>query len=335
MRRIFVALFMFLFIGSVCAFERDINGSTGWSAINLNVRSGPSTSYKVIDKLSPGDSFMIISVHGGFFKISYDGKTGYVSHNYCFINLPDVLPSIKYNITNASGSIYKSSGYSINGVTGEKLYSTSLVYNERLGREEYIVPSLYSTALKIAKAEESALKDGYSLMIYDSYRPFNVSKYVANKFNSLYYSNSTVRKNVDYSYGAKTGRRYYWPKTYFISQVRYGSKISTHNVGAAIDVTLYDLEKDEEVVMPSAMHELSTASIKYYSIYASHNSSGYSGGMLNSPMARRLDRYMKDAGMGTLASEWWHFQDNTGYKRLRKATGYKGCNFQVSGIVSK
>lgn len=35
------------------------------------------------------------------------------------INLPDVEPSIVYNITNAESSIYKSSGIEISNVTGK------------------------------------------------------------------------------------------------------------------------------------------------------------------------------------------------------------------------
>ena len=48
--------------------------------------------------------------------------------------------------------------------------------------------------------------------------------------------------------------------------------------------------------------------------------------------AKRLDRYMTNAGMTTLASEWWHFQEQDGYIRIANATNWKGCNFQVEGI---
>lgn len=95
------------------------------------------------------------------------------------------------------------------------------------------------------------------------------------------------------------------------------------------------MNSNGEVSMPTAMHELSTAAIKYYSSNAPKNSSGYSKEVLNNYYARLLDGYMTRVGMKTLASEWWHFQDNVGYNRLASATGWNGCYFQVTDIVSK
>lgn len=140
----------------------------------------------------------------------------------------------------------------------------------------------------------------------------------------LYAQNSLVRNNIDYSYGA-SGKRYSWGKGWFLAQ-----GLSSHNTGAAIDVTLCDNATKEECNMPTNMHELSTKAIKYFCSYYPKTSDYYSKEMTKD--AERLDRYMTNAGMTTLASEWWHFQEQDGYIRIANATNLKGCNFQVEGI---
>ncbi|MGL5749713.1 MAG: SH3 domain-containing protein, partial [Paraclostridium sp.] len=48
----------------------------------LNMRSGASTSYRVILKLNKGDIVEVISESNGWSKIKYDGRIGYVSSEY-------------------------------------------------------------------------------------------------------------------------------------------------------------------------------------------------------------------------------------------------------------
>ena len=319
-------------------FEKSLFGSTGWAAIDLPLKESANGGSNTITTVSEGEPFLILGQNGNYWEIKYNDYHGYIEHAYCMINLPDVVPSIKYNITNSYSAVYKSSGYDIEGATGETLYGTNCsnnlcqeigtngkVMNNKIGRSEHIVPSLYSASLKIAQAETLALNDGYSLMIYDSYRPRSVSNYVAQKLNILYNNNSTVRNNIDISTGA-SGTNYNWGQAWFLAQ-----GMSSHNVGSAIDVTLY---KNGEVIMPTAMHELSTAAIKYYSTDAPRDSSGYSTGMLNNEDARKLDGYMTSVNMGTLASEWWHFQDNDGLDRMKAATNNYGMDFQTTSIIS-
>ena len=82
------------------------------------------------------------------------------------------------------------------------------------------------------------------------------------------------------------------------------------------------------------MHELSVKAIKYYSPKATKNSKGYSNGMKNCEYAIKLDKYCTKAGLNTLASEWWHFQESDGHNRIKEALGGKGCSFQVKSIKS-
>lgn len=52
------------------------------NGVDLNFRSGPSTYYSVIGELSEGTSVTILSESNGWYKISYDGTTGYVYSDY-------------------------------------------------------------------------------------------------------------------------------------------------------------------------------------------------------------------------------------------------------------
>lgn len=306
-------------------FEHELANSTGWGVVDLQVRPYANNTSKIITTVPKGEAFLILSEKGNYWKIKYNNKQGYVNHNYCMINLPDVMPSIMYNITNASASIYKSSGYSLNNVTGKQLYSTGKVMNAKIGREEYPCPVLYSTAKKIAVAQKNALKDGYSLKIYDAYRPRSVSKLIAGELGVIYNKNSTVKNNIDYSIG-KSGKKYYWGQSWFLAQ-----GLSAHNTGAAIDVTLYNTKTCKECVMPTEMHELSTKAIKYYSGSCLKVPSNYSKEMTED--AKRLDSYMTNAGMTTLSSEWWHFQEKNGYTRISNLTKKQGCDFQIKNIA--
>ncbi|MBP3502063.1 MAG: hypothetical protein J6K42_01070 [Clostridia bacterium] len=331
--KIFGLLFFIFILNILCCnvtkgevFESGLPGSTGWAVDDLQMKTSANNKSKTIATVTKGDAFLILSESGDYWNIKYKNQVGYVEHNYCMINLPDVMPSIVYNISNASASIYKSSGYNLPNVTGKKLYETGKVMNNKIGREEYPCPVLYSTAKMIAVAQQSALKEGYCLKIYDSYRPRSTSKTVAQSLSRLYNSNSTVKNNINYSTG-KSGTKYYWGQSWFLAQ-----GLSSHNTGAAIDVTLCNNSTKQECIMPSAMHELSTKAIKYYSSSCAKIPTNYSKDMTT--YAKKLDKYMTDAGMKTLASEWWHFQDQQGHSRISSKTKSQGCDFQIKGIAS-
>ena len=49
---------------------------------SVNVRTGPSTSYKSIMKLNKGDKVEYISSSGNWSKVRYNEKEGYISNTY-------------------------------------------------------------------------------------------------------------------------------------------------------------------------------------------------------------------------------------------------------------
>ena len=91
------------------------------------------------------------------------------------VNLPDLIPSIRYNATNSYGAMYRCCGKAIPEVTGKAFY-TAKTPNAKLGYEEYNMPVLYAMAKKIAAAQAAALSDGRTLVLYEGYRPLRVQR---------------------------------------------------------------------------------------------------------------------------------------------------------------
>ena len=101
--------------------EKDTSSTKTTKYVNassLNFRSGPSTSYSVIGKLSSGDKVEVISTSNGWSKIKYDGKTGYVSSKYLSSSAPQSsTTTIKY--VNASSLNVRSGPSTNNSVIGK------------------------------------------------------------------------------------------------------------------------------------------------------------------------------------------------------------------------
>jgi uncharacterized protein YraI len=57
-------------------------GEDAVATTNLNVRSGPGTSYPVIDVLRSGQSVILTSCSGGWCSLSHSGPSGWASERY-------------------------------------------------------------------------------------------------------------------------------------------------------------------------------------------------------------------------------------------------------------
>lgn len=85
---------------------KDTSSTTTTKYVNtssLNVRSGASTSYSVIGKLSKGSKVEVISTSNGWSKIKYNGQTGYVSSKY----LSSTISDNNSSSTSSSSSVSK------------------------------------------------------------------------------------------------------------------------------------------------------------------------------------------------------------------------------------
>jgi D-alanyl-D-alanine dipeptidase len=296
-------------------FELPVSGATGFAATEINITKTNGLPIEVIGVLPPGAAFRIIREMADRWEIDANGVTGWVRSASCMINLPDVIPSIKYNCTNVYGSLFLSSGVTIPEISGARLYDGS-AYNSRLGREEFIVPVMFPMAGKISRAQSNALSNGDTLVIYEAFRPYSVQQRVAAAMDSLSRGNSDVRRNIN------TGS---WNLNWFIA-----TGISNHQRGCAIDVSLARVVSQEYASagqyryvtvtefsiyeMPSAMHELSVKAAIYRRPVSSDSATAWqnatwSEGMAGNEPAQNLQKYCTDAGLTPLSSEWWHFND--------------------------
>lgn len=271
-------------------FSATLYGAVAWANQDLNIRAKATQNSKKIGTVDAGGKMTILSSENSstkYIKIKYNNQVGYVYSNFIYINLPDVIPDMIYSISNADKSIYKTSGKSIPNVTGVNLYGFTKKYNKKIGKTTYYAPLLYPVAKQLQKAYNTAISQGYNLKIYDTYRPYDVSVKINKEFKSLYNSNKTVKKGIDYD---KDGS--YWGTGWFLA-----NSISLHNRGVAIDLALTD-SRGNELSAQTPMHTLDTRSVRKY----------------NNSTANKLSKIMTSVGFETLDSEWWHFQENN-YKK--------------------
>jgi N-acetylmuramoyl-L-alanine amidase/uncharacterized protein YraI len=84
---------------------------------NLNMRSGAGTSYSIILTVPSGTKLRVEAISGTWAKVSYSGKTGYVSTAYLVQTaapIPEVLPS-KIAVDTAFREVYSNEDIAIRG----------------------------------------------------------------------------------------------------------------------------------------------------------------------------------------------------------------------------
>jgi len=319
--------------------ELPIHGATGWAAVSMPMRSEPNQRADVVSNLAPGQGFTILKEYGEWWNVllsSADSNyavSGWVLHRKCFINLPDIVPSVVFDITNAYSSLKRSSSYEIPNITGYTLYE-AWAFNYRLGRYEFIVPVLYSTGRRIFEAQQAALADGNTIIIYEAFRPRTTQQSVVSNLRDLMDSNARVRRNINAPP---------WGLNWFIA-----TGVSNHQRGVAIDAGLgrivsYETRMSgifsythvtavERFVMPTQMHELSPQAVAFSRPVSSTSPDAWRTIMPAYSMtegAMLLQYYLTNAGFTPLASEWWHFNDLEG-ARIANEIGIRGEFFTTT-----
>lgn len=345
MKRTFTAIVtLVLIISALCVpasaaettFELPLAGTTGYGIIDLGLRSGDSSKTEKLGTVPAGTVFTILEEGSSYFRMKLqDGNIGWVSKTYTMVNLPDLIPSIRYNATNSYSALYRSCGKEIPEVTGKAFYEGK-TWNAKLGYEEFNVPVLYAMAKKIASAQSAAMADGRTLVIYEGYRPLTVQQAVNKGLGALMTADAAVNKAV-----AHSG----WGKNWFIAK-----SVSNHQRGFAIDTSLAEVTSLEDVEidgrtvkipssytefkMPTEMHERSPAVASLAYGVDSKSATAWKkvpmAGTMNDA-AKLLRTYCTNAGMSPLASEWWHFNDLDA-RTATKAVGTGG--FSIINNVS-
>lgn len=134
---------------------------------NLNLRSGAGTKYKVITVIPKGKQVAILSKHGGWYRVSYSGKKGYVSSRYLLL-----LTSDNPVLTVKNGIVY------VDGV---------IVVNKR-----YALPSTYNPGeskearIAINRMAADAKKKKASIQVISGYRTYDYQERLYNRYVKQY-----------------------------------------------------------------------------------------------------------------------------------------------------
>lgn len=305
---------------AVSAVEEFTTGASSiyctiWPVKELTAYTDPQMT--VADgTVETGKAYCVLAEHNGAFGVRVDGKMRYIDSNYCMINLPEYLLDLcSYDITNSYSSIYMVHEYEIPEVTD---VVTAGYENIKLADGSFLVPLLYPTAQKLLTAARNAISRGYKLKIYDSFRPYKATREIYDLTEKVLddpvpettFSGEEVKDLPKVAEGETISYRLLMTNNTW----RLGSFLaksgSRHNLGVAVDLTLENLETGKELKMQTSMHDLS-----WYSVLSKNNAS-----------AIVLASIMTDAGMATLSSEWWHFQDDEAKNELSLATVYSGVN---------
>lgn len=285
--------------------------ATVWPISDLTVYSDAQKGDS-IGTAPKGTAFCVLGLEEDVFRIRYKEQYGYIDSNHCLINLPDFIGDLcAYNITNSYDSLYKVHKYDIPNVTGKVITGYERI---RVSSNSYLVPLLYPTAKKLEKAALNAREQGYTILIYDAFRPQSATKFLydtAVKFSAKNVPDEDVPE--DWTETTEDGEPK--PYTYALYMTNKGQYAlnnflakgtSRHNLGVAIDMTL--VKNGEELEMQTAMHDLS-----WFSASGRNNSN-----------AKILSQIMKGVGFGGLTSEWWHFQDLDTVNQIKPAALWSG-----------
>ena len=106
-------------------FELPLEGATGFASVAMNVYPSADKSGSPVVSLKPGDAFTVLEEKDGFWwRVEQTEQenpySGWVENTCCYLNIPDVIPSIIFDNTNACSSVFVSSGKEIPGITGGK-----------------------------------------------------------------------------------------------------------------------------------------------------------------------------------------------------------------------
>lgn len=252
--------------------KKPADSGDNWGSLNAG------TKVTVVGGTYNTDGSYKADGSGKYLKISYGGHEGYVLTQDVMINLPDVMPNIKYDIKSAYSNNFTVAGYNIANITGYKLYDSGKIWNSKLHRNEYYAPLQFPVARKLQSALNSAKSQGYNFIIYDTYRPTPVETKIYNNYMNLYNNNATVRAAIN-----RNGYNINWFMT---------SGGSKHSQGIAIDMGLTNSSG-------TVLSAQTNYGVLDESSVVDHNNGN----------ANKLKSLMTNAGFFSLKSEWWHYDD--------------------------
>ena len=204
---------------------------------SLNMRTGPSTKYSVIQKLKKGATVTILESKSGWYKVkASNGKTGWVSSKYIKVNTIKNTSSSTSNTTTSNTTVTTSTSnktatsnvvVSTNNSTSNTTTSTSTN-----SEKNTIINNILTTEGNVTSAEITAIKNNLNKL------PLNLLKAVQDTGLKVLLTTKDVKTYYNSSFsGTMTGL--FDPmagKIYISSNVSHINKSTVHEFGHALDL---------------------------------------------------------------------------------------------------
>ncbi|WP_416420375.1 SH3 domain-containing protein [Priestia aryabhattai] len=240
------------------------------TASKLNVRSGAGTNYGIIGSVVKDQTLSVVSKSGSWYKINYNGRTGYVSSDYVQASGTTTAPttppaeSTTYTVTASTLNVRSGAGTnyaSIGSVTkGQKLSVMSksgswykINYNGRTGyvSSDYVQASGTTTAPTTPPAESTTYTVTASTL--------NVRSGAGTNYASI----GSVTKGQKLSVMSKSGS---WYKINYNGRTGYVSSDYVQASGTTMAPTTPPAESTTYTVTASTLNVRSGAGTNYASI---------------------------------------------------------------------
>lgn len=272
---------MFFFVIMSVIIGVTANAASPAAGCSIRTTKNIETQVGVI----PQDSRLsVVDESAGGFIADYNGNVVEISFDDCLINVKDFIPSIDCWLDMAQPqNMFSMADEQIPGLTDRQFYHNP---GSADGSEAWL---RYEACVKLKSAQQEFLADGYSIIIYDAYRPFTCTKEFQAAYRAYLNTKSSAFKN---QWFGSLG------ESWFLAQ-----KASSHNYGVAVDMGLKRVSDGYVLPMPSAIHTLDirSAFVSWGSVTNSEAADN----------ARYMKSVMEGSGFTYLKSEWWHFQDNS------------------------
>ena len=186
----------------------------------VNVRSGPGTGYKKIGTAPLGEVYPVLQTLSSWYKISYQGKTGYVSKNYMVVStVSDGESSVgsgngvtgtvvncnsAVNVRSGPGTGYKKIGTAKKGAAYSVLGQQGAWYKiSYSGKTGYIHTSYLSLGVDVAQQELNTrpVVSGYyaSWAAYSGFTPLDIEN--VDKLTHIFYAFANIGSDLKVTMG--------------------------------------------------------------------------------------------------------------------------------------
>lgn len=247
----------------------------------LNVYVSPTLSSRVAMTLAVGEEIELAYYNKDFLQIKKDGVLlGYCEAGHAYSGVWDnyfaFLPEESGMAKNKDSELVPATSKLVD----VRLYTDKLKIKMKLATNGTTIGEPFyqrnlcllqeDTLMKLLKAVEMFEADGYTVVIYDAYRPTSVQQ--------RWFDVVRVHKWVaDPSIGMG----------------------GIHDRGVAVDMTLMDTKTGVELDMPTAMHTFTDAASRWATMTTEQRKN-----------VDYMTKIMVECGFTYINSEWWHFQDS-------------------------